>query len=110
MLQLIQKQLMKLYIDFNTEKHKLAKNDFETDFFKLMNVSVYGKTIENFHNHPNIKLRPSEKLLNRDLSNPRLISRKYFDEDLVATHMIKEKILLNNRYTSAWQFLHFLNG
>ena len=86
---------LKPYIDFNTKKRAEAKNSFEKDFFKLMNNSVFGKTMENLRKRQDIKLVTDEEKLLKWASRPSFISSKIFNEDLVAVHKIKLTLKLN---------------
>ena len=86
---------LKQYIDFNTVKRTNAKNDFEKDFFKLMNNSVFGKTMENIRKRVDVRLVTDEKKLLKLTSKPTYVSSKIFNENLVAVHKIKETLTLN---------------
>ena len=86
---------LKQYIDFNTEKRTNAKNAFEKDFFKLMNNSVFGKTMENIRKRVDVRLVTDEKKLLKYASKPTYVSSKIFNENLVAVHKIKETLTLN---------------
>ena len=68
----------------NTELRKKAQNEFEKNFFKLMNNSVFGKTMENVRNHRDIKLVTSDKKRKRLVSEPNYHSHKNFSEHLIA--------------------------
>ena len=86
---------LRQYIDFNTDKRKNAKNAFEKDFFKLMNNSVFGKTMENIRKRVDVRLVTDEKKLLKYASKPTYVSSKIFNDNLVAVHKIKETLTLN---------------
>ena len=94
-LEFSEKPWLKEYIDFNTEKRKKAKNAFEKDFFKLMNNSVFGKTMENIRKRCNIKLETDPDHFLRQTAKPTFVSCKIFHENLVAVHMKKNFLLLD---------------
>ena len=94
-IQFNQKAWLKSYIDMNTKLRKEAKNDFEKDFFKLMNNSVFGKTMENVRKHRDIKLVTTDKRRNQLVSEPNYHTTKYFSENLIAIEMKKRKVKMN---------------
>ena len=86
---------LRSYIDFNTQKRAQATNDFEKDFFKLMNNSVFGKTMENLRKRVNVKLVNNKKKLTKLVASPSFQSFRIFDENLAAVNMRKISLYLN---------------
>ena len=79
----------------NTKLRKETKNDFEKDFFKLMNNSVFGKTMENVRNHRDIKLVTTNKRRKKFASEPNYHTTKYISKDLLIMEMKKVEVKMN---------------
>ena len=80
---------LKPYIDINTDLRKKAKNDFEKDFFKLMNNAVFGKTMENIRKRRDVKLVTTKRRRNYLVSEPNYYTTTFFIENLLAIEMKK---------------------
>ena len=76
--------MLKPYFEMNTKFRTKAKNGFENKFFKLMNNSVLGKTMESVRKHRDIKLVITDKRRNRLVPQPNYHTTKWFSEDLLA--------------------------
>ena len=79
----------------NTKLRTEPKNNFVKHFFKLMNNSVFGKTMENVRKHRDIKLVTTNKRRNQLASEPNYHTTKYFSENLMAIEMKKTKVKMN---------------
>ena len=86
-LKFVQSPWMEPYIRKNTNLRKEAKNAFEKDFFKLMNNSVFGKTIEHIRKRQSVEIMYDRKLALKLTSKPNFDRVTIFDEHLVAVHM-----------------------
>ena len=82
-----------IYIDMNTKLRAEAKNNFEKDFFKLMNNSVFGKTMENIRNRVNVKLVNNEEKARNLIAKPNYRSCKIFSENLISVQ--KTSLVMN---------------
>ena len=94
-IQFNQEAWLKPYIEMNNELRKQAKNGFEKDFFKFMNNSVFGKTMENVRKPRDIKLVTTDKRRNQLVSEPNYHTKKWFSENLLAIEMKKTEVKLN---------------
>ena len=80
----------------NTNLRTKAKNNFEKDFYKLMNNSVFGKTMENIRNRVDVKLVNTQEKLKKLVAKPNLKSPpKIFSENLVSVHLKKTSLTMN---------------
>ena len=85
------------YIRMNTELRKQATSAFEKDLYKLMNNSVFGKTMENLRKRVNVKLVRSheEDKLRRLIASPSFARANIFDDGLAAVEVHKSRLVLN---------------
>ena len=90
-----QEARLKKYIGMNTELRKKASNDFEKDFFKLMNNAVFGKTMENVRKHRDIKLVKTDHKRNKLVSEPNYHKMNLISENLSIIEMKKVKVKMN---------------
>ena len=91
----VESEWMKPFIDKNTNLRAKAKNNFEKDFYKLMNNSVFGKTMENIRNRVDVKLVNNKNKLRKLVAKPNFKSCKIFNENLVSVHMKKTSLTMN---------------
>ena len=90
-IQFNQEAWLKPYIDMNAKKRKETKNDFEKDFFMLMNNAVFGKTMENVRKHRDIKLVTTDNRRYRLVSEPNYHTTTWFSKKILAIEMKKDK-------------------
>ena len=86
---------MKSYIELNTDLRTKGKNDFEKDFFKLMNNSVFGKTMENIRNRVDVRLVGNREKAQKLIAKPNLKHWVCFDENLIGVHLKRIKLVFN---------------
>ena len=79
----------------STKLRKEAKNDFEKDFLKLMNNSVFGKTMENVRNHRDIKIATSNRQRNKLISEPNYHATKHISENLLIIEIKITEVKMN---------------
>ena len=110
-----QKDWMKPYIDFNTQKRKEATNEADKNHFKLLNNAVYGKTMENMRKRIKIRIVKNSQNFIKYTSRPTCVNWKVFENNLAAIHENKICLTLNKPIyvgftvleTSKWEMYNF---
>ena len=86
---------LKQYFDRNTKFRMKANNDFEKDYYKLLNNSFSGRTMENVRNHRDIRLVNNENRRSKLASEPTYHATKYISENLLIMEMKQCEVCLN---------------
>ena len=97
-IQFNQAKFLKSYVDFNTKMRKIAKaneNDFEIDFFKLMDNSLYGKTVENVRRRTDIRLLSDEKKYQKLVNTPTFEESRHFGDEYDANKYYAEQTIMH---------------
>ena len=90
-----QRRWLEEYIKLNIKLRTAAENSFEKDFFKLLNNSVFGKTMENIEKRVHIRLKTDKGEARKLFARPNYDHCTIFDENLVAIHMKPVKLYYN---------------
>ena len=90
--------IMKSYVDFNSEKRAQATNKFDTDFYKLLSNSLYGKTIENPEKRSKVKLCSESSTYENYVGKPNFKNAKRINSKLVGVEMKYSSIKINKPF------------
>ena len=90
-----QKEILKPYIEFNTDKRKNANNDFEKDVYKLMNNAVFGKTMEDKRKHLEFEIASDETRFMKCVNNPSFTHSHIISDNLVGVEKQKAQLKLD---------------
>ena len=104
---------MRPYTGFNKQKRMISNNEADKKFFKLMNNSVYGKTIEKLRKRIKIRVVKNIQDFIKYTSRPTCVNWKVFGNNLAAIHEKKKSLTLNRPIyvgftvleTSKWETL-----
>ena len=88
------KWLDETYIDFNTQKRTISNKEADKNFFKLMNISVYGKAMENLRKRIKIRVLKNSQDFIKYTSRPTCVNCKVFENSLAAIHEKKISLAL----------------
>jgi hypothetical protein len=91
----VQEAFFSSYIEFNSGQRALAQNEFEKDFYKLKNNSLYGKTVEDVRKRRDVRLCNTEEKLLRYTSKATFHGARRFSPNIVGVHMLRQNVLLN---------------